>query len=307
MGFQQMVNKTKKKQLGRGLASLLGEESQVVAPRKIEDSKNAQETDIFKVPIENIEASKIQPRKQFQEEEILALSKSIENQGILQPILVRKHTSKEGKYEIIAGERRWRAAQIAKAHDVPVVLKDLDDRNALEISLMENLQRQDLNPLEESEGYLRLVEDFGNTQEEIADRLGKSRSHVANMLRLTKLPFFVQELLRDKKISTGHAKVLLASEDPEGLAKIILEKNLSVRETERMSVKTVDLRAGQLKHQGPEQERDANILSLEKDISNLLGVKTVISYNKKKGGKISLFYKTLDQLDGLLSLLREKK
>ena len=172
MGFQQMVNKTKKKQLGRGLASLLGEESQVVAPRKIEDSKNAQETDIFKVPIENIEASKIQPRKQFQEEEILALSKSIENQGILQPILVRKHTSKEGKYEIIAGERRWRAAQIAKAHDVPVVLKDLDDRNALEISLMENLQRQDLNPLEESEGYLRLVEDFGNTQEEIAERLG---------------------------------------------------------------------------------------------------------------------------------------
>jgi len=295
-----MVEKTKKRQLGRGLASLFGEEGEA------RSFKNETEADMFKIPIEDIEAGKTQPRKEFNNEEILALSKSIENQGILQPILVRKHASKASKYEIVAGERRWRAAQIAKVHEIPIILKDLDDHDALEISLMENLQRQDLNPLEESEGYLRLVEDFGSTQEQIADRLGKSRSYVANMLRLIKLPVFVQNLLREKKISVGHARALLTSEDPERLAKIILEKDLSVRETEKMSSKINYLEIGRSSHQNQNEKKDANILSLERDISRLLGIKTVINYNEKKGGKMSLFYKTLDQLDKLLLLLRGK-
>ena len=297
-----MAEKIKKRQLGRGLASLLGEEGEA------KGFKNETNSDIFTIPIEDIEASKIQPRKEFNDEEILALSKSIESQGILQPILIRQHASKEKKYEIVAGERRWRAAQIAKIHEIPVILKDFDDHDALQISLMENLQRQDLNPLEESEGYLRLVEDFGNTQEQIADRLGKSRSYVANMLRLTKLPVFVQDLVREKKISVGHAKVLLTSEDPEGLAKIILEKDLSVRETEKIFSKYSDSVTGRSEshHNKRGGKKDANILSLEKDISSLLGIKTVINYDEKKGGKLSLFYKTLDQLDKLLLLLRGK-
>lgn len=285
------------KKLGRGLSALLGAESADYASLdRVRLSKM--------VPIEQLQPGPFQPRRIFDDDELTALADSIKANGILQPILVRRRPQQPNAYEIVAGERRWRAAQRAQLHEVPVVIRDLSDREALELALVENLQRENLSALEEAEGYRRLLEEFKNTQEDLAQHVGKSRSHIANMLRLLGLPSEVKALLDEGELTAGHARVLVTAKDPVGLAKQIVSQGLNVRQAERMAsaAKPAALRKGSKSKPGA-VARDADTMALERDLSNLLGLKVSINFDGQGAGALTVHYKSLDQLDDLLQRL----
>ena len=289
----------KKRKLGKGLSALLGD-----------DEKDYGEPDRAKltktVPIEFVHSGKFQPRRMFDEAEIEGLAESVRKQGILQPILVRRHPDNPMAYEIIAGERRWRAAQKAELHEISIIIKDLSDGEALEIALTENLQRQDLNPLEEAEGYQRLTDEFSNTQEDLAKTVGKSRSHVANMLRLLGLPDSVKELVDQGALSAGHARALVGAEKSEALAKQVVEKGLNVRQTEALA-RVGSKRTRPKKEKSEETEKDSDTLALEREMTALLGLTVSIAYHGDKGGRLVIHYQSLEQLEDILGLLSHKK
>jgi ParB family chromosome partitioning protein len=281
------------RRLGRGLSALLGQESADYASLdRVRLSKM--------VPIEFLQPGPFQPRRRFVEEELAALAESIRANGILQPILVRRRGMQPNAYEIVAGERRWRAAQLAKLHEVPVIIRDIADREALELALVENLQRENLSPLEEAEGYHRLMQEFRNTQEELAEHVGKSRSHIANMLRLLTLPGDVKELVDSGALSAGHARALIGAPNALMLAKRVVAQGLSVRQTERLAAAR-KRPARPAKAKRPDL-RDSDTVALERDLSNLLGLKVAISFDGT-GGDVTIHYSTLEQLDALLQRL----
>jgi ParB family chromosome partitioning protein len=279
-----------KVRLGRGLSALLGDDStDYAALDSVRESKT--------VPVEYLRPNRFQPRREFDEAEIEALAESIREQGILQPILVRRDTERQNAYEIVAGERRWRAAQRAQLHEVPVLVKELSDEKALEVALVENIQRQDLNPLEEAEGYRRLMQEFRHTQEDLARVVGRSRSHVANTLRLLGLPDEVKEMLARHTLTAGHARALLNADDPVKLARSVATRGLNVRQTEKLVQRR---RQGKAPSSTP--EKDADTASLERDLSNLIGLKVAI-HHRGAGGELVIRYTTLEQLDDVLQRL----
>lgn len=287
----------KKRKLGKGLSALLGDDE--------EDYAELDRVRLTKtVPIEFVHPGKFQPRRVFDEAEIEGLVDSIKKQGILQPILVRRHPDKPMAYEIIAGERRWRAAQKAELHEISIIIKDLSDGEALEIALVENLQRQDLNPLEEAEGYQRLIDKFSNTQEDLAKTVGKSRSHVANMLRLLGLPDSVKALVDKGDLSAGHARALAGAEKSEALAKQVVKKGLNVRQTEAL-VQAGSKRTRPKKDKAP-ADKDSDTLALEREMTALLGLAVSISYREGKGGRLVVHYQSLEQLEDILERLSHK-
>ena len=292
---------TKRTNLGRGLAALFGEEPEDYASLdKVRTAKS--------VPIEHVHPSRNQPRQVFAPDAMETLAASIAANGILQPVLVRRHPEHPSEFEIVAGERRWRAAQMAKLHELPVVIRDLSDTQALEFALVENVQRQDLSPIEEAQGYHRLIEEFQHTQDALAKVIGKSRSHIANTLRLLNLPEAVRGLLAEDILSAGHGRALLGAEDPEALAKQVVARGLNVRQTERLVQDSRDRPAGAERParapSGAARAKDPDTLALERDLTALLGLKVTIDF-KGKGGTLTIHYKTLEQLDDVLHRLNQ--
>lgn len=279
------------KKLGMGLSALLGNDEAEFS--ELEAGEPAKT-----VAITHLHPGKYQPRHKFGDEQLQDLSQSIREKGVLQPLLVRPHPDQVGEFEIIAGERRWRAAQLAQVHEVPVIVRDFDDKETLEVALVENLQRQDLSPLEEADGYHRLMHEFSHTQEQLAQALGKSRSHVANTLRLLTLPGEVRNLLDSGDLSAGHARCLVGVSGAVELAQEIVKKGLNVRQTEKL-VKAGDEEG---KSKAAKPVKDADTIALEKDLANMLGLKVTI---KDRGGKgqVVIQYETLEQLDGVLARL----
>ncbi|WP_425040076.1 ParB/RepB/Spo0J family partition protein [Primorskyibacter sp. S187A] len=254
------------------------------------------------LPIEKIHPNADQPRRAFDEAALEDLTASISQKGVLQPLIVRPHPSKTGEYQIVAGERRWRAAQRANLHELPVLVREFTDTEVMEVAIIENVQRADLNPVEEAAGYKMLMETFGHTQDQVAKALGKSRSHIANLLRLLTLPDALQAFVRDGSLSMGHARALLTAEDPHGLASQVIKKGLSVRETERLAKGVETKTTTGSKTKAP--AKDADTRALEGDLSAHLGM--AVSINHKPGGEggtITLSYRDLDQLDSLCRLL----
>ncbi|MDP6475322.1 MAG: ParB/RepB/Spo0J family partition protein [Alphaproteobacteria bacterium] len=249
------------------------------------------------LPIASLRAGRLQPRKEFDDSEIESLAESIRQQGIIQPILARPAKDSDGDYEIVAGERRWRAAQRAGLHEVPVVVHFIGDQDALEISLIENLQRQDLNIFEEAEAYQQLVSEYGNTQEEVAQALGRSRSHVANTLRLLTLAPEIKQLTIDGRLSAGHARVLVGAPNALEFAKKITDQNLNVRQTEKL------LSAASLSpSRRAKAEKSADLKDFERNLTNRLGLKVTIT-EKKRGGSLNIRYESLEQLDEFVKRL----
>ncbi len=267
----------RKKGLGRGLAALLGDDARDFADL---DRDHAART----VPIENLRPNRFQPRRHWDAEELQALAQSVGARGVLQPILVRPVPDQTGIYEIIAGERRWRAAQLARLHEVPVVIKDVSDGDSLELALIENVQRQDLAPLEEAAGYQRLIDEFRYTQGQLAAAVGKSRPHIANLLRLLGLPEPVKAMLDDGRLSAGAARALLTADDPVALANDIVRRGLNVRDVER-------------RRRAPTAEKDADTRALEGSLTAALGLKVTVHHRGEKGGEVRIHYRSLEQLD----------
>jgi ParB family chromosome partitioning protein len=278
------------KGLGKGLSALMGD----IPPQNVQTKSSSE-----KIPIHFIYANPSQPRKNFNQELLSELSESIKEQGIIQPILVRKKS--EDKYEIVAGERRWRAAQLAKIHEVPVIILNIDDKKSLEFAILENIQRSDLNGIEEALGYDNLVKKFGYSQEALSKILGKSRSHIANTLRLAGLPEEIKKMISDGLLTAGHARCLVNVPDNVKLAKIIVNKNFSVRQAESL-VKKEQLFSGSKKIQ--KNNKDTNIKSLESDLGLVMGIKVDIKNKKNNSGEIKFSYKNLDQLNKIISVLK---
>ena len=273
-----------KKGLGRGLSSLIGE-------TKIEISIN-------KLPISELMSNKFQPRKNFDEDSLQDLTNSIKERGIIQPIIVRKSNHERSKYEIIAGERRWLAAQKAGLHEVPVVITEADDLRSLEFAIIENVQRNDLNAIEEARGYQRLMDEFSYDQEKVAQFIGKSRSHIANFLRLLGLPASVLQLIENKKLSPGHAKILVGLSNAEFIANKIVEKNLSVRQTENF------VKIFKVKKQSIKISKDSNLKELESSMIEKIGLNVSIKNKNNNTGSLTLEYKDLDQLNKLIEIIK---
>jgi ParB family chromosome partitioning protein len=278
----------KRAHLGRGLMALLGDDA--AEPQPVPDRSISSRM----VPTELLRPGKLQPRMRFDDDAFKSLTDSVRQKGILQPILVRRDPSSPQVYEIIAGERRWRAAQQAQLHEVPVVVRDMGDRDALELALVENIQRQDLTAIEEAEGYRRLMDEFGHTQEGLAQAVGKSRSHIANMLRLLGLPQVVKDMVQSAVLSAGHARALINAANPAQLADQIVKKGLSVRQAERLA------QAGKSNRgRKPALPKDADTLAIEREMTNLLGLRVTIAF-RRRGGELVIHYKTLDQLNDVL-------
>ena len=273
-----------KKGLGRGLSSLIGE--------------TKLDININKLPISDLLSNKFQPRKLFDEDNLQDLTNSIKERGIIQPIIVRKSADQNSKYEIIAGERRWLAAQKAGLHEVPVVITDVDDLKSLEFAIVENVQRHDLNAIEEARGYQRLIQEFSYDQEKVAKFIGKSRSHIANFLRLLGLPDEVLKLIETRKLSPGHAKVLVGLDNAEFIAKKIIEKKLSVRETENF------VKIFKVKRQSFKIHKDVNLQALESSIKNKIGLNVLIKNKKNNSGSLVIEYKELDQLNKIIDIIK---
>ncbi len=272
-----------KKGLGRGLSSLIGE-------TKVEPQKN-------QLPISDLVPNKYQPRKNFDETNLEDLTNSIKERGMIQPIIVRNSYSDKSKFEIIAGERRWLAAQRAGLHNVPVVVTEADDLKSLEFAIVENVQRHDLNPLEEAQGYKRLIDEFSYDQEKVSKFIGKSRSYIANSLRLLTLPAEVIKLIESQKLTTGHAKILVGLDNAAFVASKIVEKRLSVRQAENF-VKIFKNKKKSL------TSKDTNIIALELSISNKIGLNVDIQNNKRNKGKIIFEYKDIDQLNKIIDIIK---
>ena len=273
-----------KRGLGRGLSSLIGE-------TKVEDVKN-------QLPISDLTPNKFQPRKNFDENNLEDLVNSIKERGIIQPIIVRKLIGGKTKFEIIAGERRWLAAQRAGIHNVPVVITEADDLKSLEFAIVENVQRHDLNPLEEAQGYKRLIDEFSYDQEKVSKFIGKSRTYITNSLRILTLPDEVIKLIESKKLSTGHAKILVGLDNAGFVANKIIENKLSVRQAENF------VQLFKKKRQNSKITKDTNIIALELPISNKIGLNVDIQNNKRNKGKISFEYKDLDQLNKIIDIIK---
>ncbi|MEZ5972360.1 MAG: ParB/RepB/Spo0J family partition protein [Hyphomonadaceae bacterium] len=255
------------------------------------------------VPIDLVQRNPQQPRKHFDEAELNDLASSIKSHGILQPILVRPIA--DGKYEIVAGERRWRAAQRAGLHSIPAVIRELNEVEVLEIAIVENVQRMDLNPIEEAQGFQALIDRFGRTQQDIADAVGKSRPHIANMLRLLQLPDDLQEMVRDGRLSSGHARAILTAPDPRGLAQRAISEGLNVRDIERLAQQAKDEKHGPRVTPGSSsaEGKSADTRALEQSLSNALGLDVTIN-DKAGAGEVKISYKTLEQLDDVIRRLR---
>lgn len=293
-----MSDDVSKKRLGRGLAALIGEIDQPITTQ----SKQSVSVDRL-VPIEHVSRNPRNPRRNFNLADLEDLSRSIRQHGIVQPVVVRR--GEPDRFEIIAGERRWRAAQMAGLVEIPVIVRDVDDRTALEIAIVENVQRADLNALEEAQGYEQLIAQYDYTQNDLGEVIGKSRSHVANSLRLLKLPEEVRAMLAGGALSAGHARAIVSTSDPLALARKIVDSGMSVRDAERLAQKDAD-QAGRLEtksSRAPEQ-KDTDTLALEKSLSDVLGLKVQLMH-KGQGGQIRIDYKSLDQLDELCRLLGE--
>ncbi|WP_300071260.1 ParB/RepB/Spo0J family partition protein [uncultured Ruegeria sp.] len=294
------AKKTKPRGLGRGLSALMADVTQDSEGRLPTTSRRPD----LNVPIEKLRANPNQPRRTFMPEQLDELAASVKEKGIIQPLIVRSVGG--GAYEIVAGERRWRAAQMAQLHEIPVIVREFDDTEVLEVAIIENIQRADLNAVEEAAGYKQLMDRFGHTQEKLAEALGKSRSHIANLLRLLSLPMDVQSLVIHGKLSAGHARALITAENPSELAKIIVRDGLSVRATESLVKKQ---QQGEVDRPTPRSRnldsgRDADTRALEKDLSAILAMKVTI--NHKPGtetGQVVLTYENLDQLDDLCAKL----
>ncbi|MCB1457256.1 MAG: ParB/RepB/Spo0J family partition protein, partial [Nitratireductor sp.] len=290
-----MTEDNSKKRLGRGLAALIGELDQP-APAVREASEARSDR---RIPIEHIRANPSNPRRHFNEEELADLTRSITEHGIVQPILVRPVRGGDlggAKFEIIAGERRWRAAQRAGLHEVPVILRNVEDKQALELAIIENVQRSDLNAIEEAQGYQQLIDEYDYSQNELATVIGKSRSHVANTLRLMKLPESVRVMVSEGVLSAGHARTLVTAAAPEQLAQKIVRDGLSVRQAEALAQQVEDPATQKVGGTGS-AVRDADIEALERRLGDMLGLKISISDNGKGGGDLKIRYRTLEQLD----------
>lgn len=290
------------KRLGKGLAALIGDMDKPVTAAANQDQApdNVVASDRH-IPIEQIKNSPNNPRRQFVVADLEDLSNSIAEHGIVQPILVRPIA--DGNYEVIAGERRWRAAQRAGLHEVPVVIREVDDREALELAIIENVQRSDLNPVEEALGYQQLIDEHSYKQADLGKVIGKSRSHVANTLRLLKLPDSVRKMLASGDLSSGHARALITLDNPEALAKRVVEQGLSVRETEQLAARGDIQNDSGVKRNVP-QEKDADTRALEKQISDALGLKVSINHKPNGKGRVTIDYKTIEQLDSLTERLK---
>tara|TARA_B100000965_G_C19557634_1_gene742959 strand:- start:629 stop:1489 length:861 start_codon:yes stop_codon:yes gene_type:complete len=285
-----MALNTNKKGLGRGLSSLMGDTELTKGSTSITVSETS-------IPIAKLRPSPLQPRRIFDKNSINELAESIKSKGLVQPILVRPSSTNEGDYEIIAGERRWRAAQVAQLHEIPAVVRNLNDAESLEIAIIENVQRSDLSPIEEAAGYKKLMENYDHTQEQLSEVVGKSRSHIANIIRLLGLPKSIQDMISQGSISSGHARAIMNSAFPEQLAEKIINENLSVRATEAL-VKE--------KKEGPKKVRlkDPDTIDLEKKLTDSLGLDVSITHRGKQGGSLKVAYKSLEQLEFVTKKLR---
>ncbi len=294
------MSKTPTRGLGRGLSALMAD----VSPEEPQGNKPAAQprrADQM-VPVDQIEPNPDQPRRTFTPAELEDLAASIREKGVIQPLILRASPRRAEAYEIVAGERRWRAAQMAQLHEVPALIRDYSDTEALEVAIIENIQRSDLNAVEEAAGYRELMDRFGHTQEKLAEALGKSRSHIANMLRLLTLPDDVKSLVVSGALSAGHARALITSDDPSALAREVVAKGLSVRETEKLARKPKP--AEKENKPVPRPGKDADTIALEKDLSAALGMK--VSIDHKAGGEtgsLTVKYGTLEQLDDLCAKL----
>lgn len=286
-------NRTVKRGLGRGLSALMADI----------DVNSAEKNLSSTLPIEQITANPDQPRRQFKPEDLQELAESVRNRGVLQPLIVRPHPNDEGLYQIVAGERRWRAAQMAQLHELPVLIRDLSDSEVLEVAIIENIQRADLNAIEEATSFRQLMNRFGHTQEKLAESLNKSRSHIANLLRLLNLPDSVQDFLKNGQISAGHARALVTAKNPEQLARKVIDKGLSVRETEELVRKLGEEPAKKEASASRKAEKDADTRALESDLSAHLRMRVSIKHAGTDGGQLTISYKELDQLDELCQLL----
>ncbi len=294
------AKKTKSRGLGRGLSALMADVTQDGDGRAPAEPRRPDMT----IPIEKLKANPDQPRRTFMPEQLNELAASVKEKGIIQPLIVR--SIGDGAYEIVAGERRWRAAQMAQLHDIPVIIRDFDDTEVLEVAIIENIQRADLNAVEEAAGYKQLMDRFGHTQEKMAEALGKSRSHIANLLRLLSLPMDVQALVIEGKLSAGHARALVTAENASELAKLVVKDGLSVRATEALFKKQ---QQGDAPRTAPRPRnlnagKDADTRALEKDLSAILAMKVVINHKPgTESGQVVLTYENLDQLDDLCAKL----
>lgn len=291
---------TEKKGLGRGLSALLAD-IPMDTPQSTQPS--AAPLPDTSIPIERIRPNPHQPRRDFDEKDLQDLAASIREKGVIQPLILRPHPTDTGSYEIVAGERRWRAAQIAGVHVLPALIRDLTDTEVLELAIIENIQRADLNALEEARGYRQLMDRFGHTQERLAEALGKSRSHIANLLRLLTLPDAVLELLRAGALTAGHARALITAANPEALARQVIDRDLSVRQTEQLARSTATSSAATRPDARP-LAKDADTRALEADLTATLRLKVSIDHKPgAKSGELRIRYGTLEELDGLCQLL----
>ena len=282
-----MINPFKKKKgLGRGLSSLIGD-------NEIKATNN-------KVSISSIIPNRFQPRKNFEKQSLEDLTNSIRERGIIQPLVVRKSDDSDNKFELIAGERRWQAAQSAGLHEVPVIILNIDNLKSLEFAIVENVQRKDLNPIEEAEGYKRLIDEFNYDQEKVAKFIGKSRAHISNCLRLLTLPKKIIQNIVEEKITQGHAKILVGLENAELLVDKIIKKKLSVRQTEALARLTKN------KPLKIKSSKDANIIDMENQISSKIGMKVNINNKRNNSGTLTFEYKDIDQLDRIVQVIKDK-
>ena len=283
------MTQVQKRRLGRGLAALIGDDTTEEAV--VQDIRSLRH-----VPIELLQANPNNPRKHFNEDELNTLAASLKEKGLLQPLMVRPKAG--GTFEIVAGERRWRASQRAGLHELPVLIRELDDQETLEIALIENVQRADLNPLEEAKAYRQLVDQYGHTQQQLSDKIGKSRSHIANTMRLLNLPQATQIQIETGSLTAGHARALIATDSPEELADKIIQLNLSVRQTEDLARDKNSTTKSKTS-----KDKDADTRALEKQLSEVVGLTVSIKHKDKMGGQVVITYKTLDQLDEVIKKL----
>lgn len=298
-----MARGTERRGLGRGLSALMADiEPNADAPSAEGQAPESSHRGDRTIPIEQISPNPDQPRRSFSQTNLDELAASIREKGIIQPLILRPDPADSSRFQIVAGERRWRAAQIAQLHDLPAIVRDFDDTEVLEVAIIENIQRADLNPVEEANGYRQLMEKFGHTQEQLATAMGKSRSHLANTMRLLQLPEEVQTLLQEGQLSAGHARALITAEDPVSLGRRVVREGMSVRDVE-IAAKS-QKNAGKSRTKRGKAQKDADTRILEGDLSRILGMGVVIDHDPDAGGgKLSIKYKDLSQLDDLLRLL----
>lgn len=292
--------KQERRGLGRGLSALMADVGLDATGQSLSADRGARRGNLLTVPIEALRPNPDQPRRTFDEDALRELSDSIREKGVVQPLIVRRIGGEADRFEIVAGERRWRAAQLAQLAELPVVVRDFSDQEVLEIAIIENIQREGLNAIEEANGFRQLIERFGHTQERVAEALGKSRSHIANQMRLLSLPGEVQNMIVAGTLSAGHARALITSPDPVGLAAKVVGQGLTVRETERLARKVASPTSDRARRSG---EKDADTRVLEDDLSASLGMSVLIDHRAGGEGILSIKYRSIEQLDQLCQIL----